>query len=112
MISLLKLNELKQIKKKPIIFFKSGDIIEINFFSRYLMHNFLHTFKGLCIKIKKNTLNFSCILRNVIKKISVEQSFIIYSPYVLDLLKYYNKNKKRSKLYFFRQLPRRYSKIK
>ena len=111
MISLINLNELKQIKKKSRTSFNSGDILEINFFNRYLITNFLHTFKGMCLKIKKNTLNLSCILRNVIKKISIEQLFLIYSPHILDIWKYYTRIHKKSKLYFYRKLPKKYSKI-
>ena len=40
MISLINLNELKQIKKKSRTSFNSGDILEINFFNRYLITNF------------------------------------------------------------------------
>lgn len=117
MISLLKLTNLKQIVKKKITKFRSGDVVEITFFNRYLKHNFLHKFKGLCLKIKKNTINFSCTLRNVIKKIATEQRFIMHAPNIVDVKKFIRDSTKKkkntkSKKYFIRKLPKPHSKFK
>ena len=109
---ILTLTNIKQIKKRNITKFKSGDILEIVFFNRYLKQNFLHTFKGMCLGLSKNTLNLTCILRNIIKKTAIEQLFLLYSPHIVEIFKYYNLNKRKSKLYFFRKLPKPYSKFK
>ena len=118
MLNLIELYEIKQIKIKKRTNFLVGDVVEINFFNRYLMNNFMHNFKGICLKFKRRHLNTSVILRNVFKNKIVEQLFIFYANNIIDSIKCINNQtfkksnvKIKSNYYFLRKMPRPVSKF-
>ena len=61
-------------------------------------------YKGLIIAKKGKNYAKNITLRYSIAQVLVDHTFPIYSPNILEIIKYYKIKKRKSKLYFFQNL--------
>ena len=70
-----------------------------------------NNFQGLQILKKKSNNNFlsTLIIRNILKKISIELKFYLYSFFVYNINIKIKRKSRKAKLYYLRKKPKKYS---
>jgi ribosomal protein L19 len=70
-----------------------------------------NNFQGLQILKKKGNNNFlsTLIIRNILKKISIELKFYLYSFFVYNIDIKIKRKSRKAKLYYLRKKPKKYS---
>ncbi|RDW61869.1 mitochondrial 54S ribosomal protein bL19m [Aspergillus mulundensis] len=77
---------------------KVGDIVRVTFKNG-------DPFSGVCLSIKLQGVDTSCLLRNELTRVGVEMSVKVFSPNVesVEIVQRAEKRKRRARLYYMRQ---------
>jgi ribosomal protein L19 len=76
---------------------KVGDIVRVTFKNG-------DPFSGVCLSIKLQGVDTSCLLRNELTRVGVEMSIKVFSPNVesVEIVQRAEKRKRRARLYYMR----------
>ena len=88
----------------------AGDVLEVTTIVPENQRK-VSTYRGICIARKNRGMGSSFIIRNVIKERSFEMHFPTYSPLIQEIKVVKKGKTKRSKLYYLRDMPDKYSKV-
>jgi large subunit ribosomal protein L19 len=101
---------LKERQGVNIAAFRPGDVIKLTL---EVPENKRRTqiFTGICIARKNRGLGSSFTLRTMLGNVGVERQFPLYTPNIKDLTVIERKRVRRSKLYYLRDRPARFSRV-
>lgn len=96
--------------KVDIPFFCAGSYISILYADSYSQTG-TNKFVGICIAKSNKGIGSTFILRNVINGVPVERMFESFSPKIKEIIVLKLERRRRAKLYYLRDKPKKYSMV-
>jgi len=92
--------------------FEVGDFVVVRVINPLQPSKYM-TFGGICLAKRNGLLSASFTLRNIVAGVGVERQFKLYAPNIMGIRRIGRTSLKvrRSKIYYVRNLPSRYSTI-
>lgn len=100
----------KRLRNIEIPYFEGGCHLSVMYADRASPTG-LNKFVGICIARRNRGLGTTFILRNVIGNVAVERMFELYSPRIKKIEVLLLERRRRSKLYYLRDKPLKYSTV-
>ncbi len=98
------LQEIEKKYKDKKIKIKTGDIINLKYQVKLEQNERPSSFDGLIIAIKNKEISKTFIIRQIKKSYFIDQTFFLNSPKIIKIEKKSFIKKKRSKLYYLKNI--------